>query len=218
MKLIAHFFSFLFHPIFILIYILFITLLVNPYAFGYNDVKEARDLLLFNLLIVVPIPVLSIILLRGLGLTTSLQLKSRQERIGPYLITGIVYLSLYVQLARTQSTGIYQAAVLGALIIIFGGFFANNFFKISMHSAGAGALMAFVAVLVLRFSDRSFELDVFNQTQFIIPTALLLPIVVLLGGVICTSRTILKAHSLQEVYAGAVLGIMSQLIAFNIVI
>jgi len=218
MRFAAQVISIVFHPIIILIYILFLILLVNPFLFGYNSISEAKDLLFFNFLLVVPIPIISVLMLRALGFTKTLTLETREERIGPYIITGVVYLSLYVQLMRTESSDLYQSAVLGALIIIFTGFFINNFVKISIHAAAMAGLVAFVLVLVTRFSDGMFHVKLFSEQDYIVQSNLLLPICIICTGLVCTSRQILKAHTTKEVYLGVIMGFLAQLIAFNIVL
>ena len=218
MKAISHTISFVFHPIFALIYVLLILLLVNPFLFGYRSVWDARDLLMYNFILVVPIPIIAVLLLRALGFAKTIFLHSREERIGPYLITAIVYLSLYVQLSRSQTTEVYQAAVLGALITIFTGFFINNFVKISMHAAAASGIVAFTGVLITKFSEPGFELYLGQSLGYSIPTAVLLATTIIIAGMVGTARCYLKEHTINQVYSGFVLGILAQLIAFNIVI
>ena len=153
-----------------------------------------------------------------MGFAESVNLKTRKERIGPYIITGVVYLSLYVQLMRAQSAPVYQAAVLGSLITIFGGFFINNFEKISMHAAGVGGLVSFVGVLIMHFSDHVFHVGLPSGELLVVPTSVLMPASLVLAGIVCSSRAILKAHNLKQIYIGALLGFIAQLIAFNIVL
>ena len=216
MRSIAQVISLLFHPIISLIYVLILVLLVNPFLFGYNSILEGKDLLLFTFILVVPIPIVTVLMMKGLGLTKTVFLHDRQERIGPYIVTGIVYLSLYVQLVRSQTALVFQAAVLGALIAIFTGFFINNFTKISMHAAGMGGLVAFTSVLILKFSDALFSIKLFDSTIYELPTAGLLPLTIIFAGMVGTARCLLKEHSPAQVYTGFVVGFLGQLVAFNI--
>ena len=209
----ARLFSFVFHPLFILTYMLIILLEVNPYFFGIQN-KGAFVLLIFLSTFV--IPAVAVLIMKGLDMIASLEMKSRTERIGPYIITGILYMWLFQNLLNNpEIPEAYKIFVLGATIGLFVAFFFNIFTKVSMHALGMGGLLGMTILTMLLFSYSSFEVNL----GFIIlemTTSALLIIVILLTGIVCTSRLILGAHSIRDLYSGFIIGLSTQFIAFQI--
>lgn len=217
LKPFAQFISLVFHPVFLFVYIIVLLLLINPYMFGFGNIIEAKDLLMIVTLTVVPIPIIVVLMQKGLGLSDSIYLRNKRERIGPYLVSALLYLSLYLQLAKTNSANAFQVATMGAVIALFGAFFINNFFKISLHAIGAGALMSMLVLTVMFYSRSTYILRIGDLFMGEYKTISVLYLSVILSGVICSSRLLLKQHNLQEIYSGLVLGFFATLIAYYIV-
>lgn len=213
-KAIAHTVSLVFHPLFVFVYIVIILLIVNPFMFGFANIAEAKDLLLIMGLTVIPIPVIVVLMQKGLGLSESIYLTNKRERIGPYLVTALLYLSLYLQLAKTNSANAFQVVALGAVLALFGAFFINNFFKISIHAIGAGALISMLVLTIMFYSRNTYILGFGNMFIGEYLTIELLYLSILLGGAICWARLYLNQHSIQEIYSGVVLGFFAPLIAY----
>jgi len=185
--------------------------------FGFSNIVEAKDLLMIVILTVIPIPIIVVLMQKALGLSESIYLRNKRERIGPYLVSALLYLSLYLQLSKTNSTNAFQVATMGAVVALFGAFFVNNFFKISLHAIGSGALMSMLVLTVMFYSRSTYILRVGDVFIGEYDTIAVLYISVMLSGVICTSRLYLKQHNIQEIYSGLVLGFFSPLIAYYIV-
>ncbi|MCB0643086.1 MAG: hypothetical protein KDC44_15660, partial [Phaeodactylibacter sp.] len=129
---IAKFISLLFHPLLILTYILVLLLLSNPYLFGVNTIQEEIPLVLLMFFSTVLIPGIAVAMLKLLGLIKSLTMEERNERIGPYIITSIFYLWLFINFYHnSQVPTIFTSFVLGATIALFVVFFINIFAPIS---------------------------------------------------------------------------------------
>ncbi len=217
LKPIAQFISLIFHPVFLFVYIIVLLLMINPYMFGFSNIVEAKDLLMIVVLTVIPIPIIVVLMQKGLGLSESIYLRNKRERIGPYLVSALLYLSLYLQLAKTNSANAFQVATMGAVVALFGAFFVNNFFKISLHAIGAGALMSMLILTVMFYSRSTYILRIGDNMIGEYSTISVLYLSVILSGLICTSRLILKQHNIQEIYSGLVLGFFAPLIAYYIV-
>jgi len=185
--------------------------------FGFSNIVEAKDLLLIVVLTVVPIPIIVVLMQKGLGLSESIYLRNKRERIGPYLVSALLYLSLYLQLARTNSANAFQVATLGAVLALFGAFFVNNFYKISLHAIGAGSLMSMLVLAVMFYSRSTYVLRVGDTFVGEFDTIALLYLSIIISGLICSARIFLKEHNIQEIYSGVVLGFFSPLIAYYIV-
>lgn len=210
MRLIAHFFSIAFHPLFVLMYVTLVLLWTNPFSFGWRHVSEADTLLIILGMTTITLPALAILMMRLLGWVKTFDLESRHERIAPYIVAGIMYLSLYLHLVRAGSFPVsIRVAVLGTLIGLWSCFIMNTFIKVSVHALGMGGLVAMVALTKTTFGGDQAQIGLPGGTNLILPLDLLLYGSVLIAGLVCTSRLILKAHEPREVYLGFATGVIS---------
>lgn len=194
---------------------LFILLVLNPYQFGSSGIIDSHLFILIFFISSVFIPLVAIGLMKPLGFINSFEMKERHERIGPYIITGLLYIWLFQNLINNPDVPrILSAAVLGACIGLFLSFFLNNFTKISIHCTGMGGLLAFCLLLIFLFDYGQFSI-VIGSSSFEIQTIFLFVIIVLISGLVGSARLILKAHNMQDVYGGFIVGFSSQIIAFN---
>ena len=85
-QLLAKFISFIFHPLFIPVYLTYFIFEVHSYQFaGIDDWNKSLNLLLI-LVTYTFIPMVSVLLLRGLNFIDSIFLKTQKDRIIPYII------------------------------------------------------------------------------------------------------------------------------------
>jgi len=210
----AHLISVVFHPLLMLTYMLLLMLVVNPYMFGYNHLAEADNLIVMVFLTSALIPLIAILVMKGIGWVRSLQMSDRHERIGPYIVTAVLYLTLYLHLSKARVfPELLLVATLGTVFALFAGFFVNNFRKVSMHATAAGGLLGQTGLLYSRFSTDQFILPLPGMSELQVPTLYLLYGVILLAGGICTARLIGKKHAPDEIYMGLVLGVVCMVIA-----
>jgi hypothetical protein len=213
----AHFFSIVFHPLFIVTYMSLILLWTNPFAFGYRHVAEANTLLIIIVMTTVTLPAIAVLMMKMLGWVSSFSLEDQHERIGPYIVAGIMYLSLYLHLTRAESFPVsLRIAVLGTIMGLWSCFFINNFTKVSVHAAGMGGLVAMVALTKLTFGYNQAHIGLFGGANLVVPVDTLLYGSIIMAGAVCTSRLILKAHILKEVYLGFIVGLVSIAVAYFI--
>jgi hypothetical protein len=196
----AKFISFVFHPLFVGIMMMFFITYLHPTFFIAVSAKAK----LFKFLTFVNnnfvFPVLIVLLLRGLGFSQSVLMKTQKERIVPYIATIIFFFwTFYVfqnqpdspQVLIDTCQGIFFASCLG---LIF-----NNFFKISMHAIGMGGLIGMM--MVIAFSGQAFSFWP-------------LPLAILLTGLVCTARLIVTDHTKEDLFMGLLIGIGTQLLAW----
>ena len=93
MRAAAHFFSIVFHPLFIVTYMSLVLLWTNPFAFGWRHVAEADTLLIIIVMTTVTLPAIAVLMMKMLGWVSTFSLEDQHERIGPYIVAGIMYLS-----------------------------------------------------------------------------------------------------------------------------
>lgn len=217
MRALAHFFSFVFHPLFILTYMVLVLLWTNPFSFGWRHVAEADTLLLIIVMTSITLPAISILLMKMLGWINDFRLETRHERIGPYIASGIMYLTLYLHISRAETFPLsLRVVTLGSLFALWSCFFINNFVKVSMHAAGVGGLVALVALTKITFGYSQAQIGIPGGVNVVMPLDYILYAVILIAGMVCTSRMILKAHDLKEVYLGFLIGMSSITLAYFI--
>jgi hypothetical protein len=194
----ANIFSYFFHPLFIPVYITLFLLGVHPYVFsGLDDWSRLGNLLQIFVNCTF-LPLVSILLLKGLKFIDSVFLKTQKERIVPYMICMIFY--FWNWYAFKNNHGVIELTSLSLAIFIASvlGYLANIIFKVSMHTIAAGVMSTFICLLALQDSAN---------------LSLYMAITIILTGIICTSRLIVSDHHPREVYAGLIIGIISQLAA-----
>lgn len=139
-------------------------------------------------------PTLLIRLYRSYHGWTPLELGAKERRVIPYLISFLCYFACYYTLMALHVPHVITGILMAALAVQIGCSIINMWWKISMHTAAvggvAGALMAFAEV----FS--------FNPVWW-------LCLVIIIAGLLGSSRMILRQHSLRQVTAGFLIGIIA---------
>lgn len=197
-------------------YVLLILLKYNPYLFGMP--KSGLDLLLISVVMLsVFFPLVAIAMMKQLDMIDSFQMETRKERIGPLIATGIFYLWLYLNIK--DNTGVSEAFsffVLGTVIALFTAFFINNFSKISLHAVGMGGLVTGIFLIRQYFTYDAANFSLGSLGVFSVHINVILLAVILLCGLVASSRLLLKAHKSQDITGGLIVGVIAQLIAFTI--
>ena len=217
MKFLARGISIVFHPLLITMYVLILCMLINPYLFGVQDSKSIGVIIISVFLLSFFFPIISILMMKALGLISSLEMKDKRERIGPMIATAIFYLWLYINIKdNSVIPGAFSFFVLGATIAMFLAFFLNTFQKISLHGVGVGGFLVVVMILGYQFSYGSFIVDVPMLGTYHIDVFLLYIIAIFITGITLTARLILGAHNKEELYGGLFIGAASQLFGYAI--
>jgi hypothetical protein len=191
-------------------YMSLLLLWTNPFAFGWRHVSESGALMIIIVMTTVTLPGIAVLMMKMLGWVSSFSLEDQKERIGPYIAAGIMYLSLYLHLSRAESFPVsLRIAVLGTLIGLWGCFFINNFTKVSVHAAGMGGLVAMMVLIKVVFGYDLAQIGLVGGYTLTLPVTTLLYTSIVLAGMVSTSRLVLKAHVLKEVYLGLLVGLIS---------
>jgi hypothetical protein len=157
-------------------------------------------------------------MLTFIGLAKSLELPEKEDRIAPYIITGIFYLWMFRNfLDNPDIPSSFSRAILGSSIGLFLAFFINIFDKISAHTVGIGGILGFLMLFLFQHGNASLLFQGFNANIYLIPMSLVFLIALLLAGLTGTSRLYLKAHTPAQVYAGYFIGILTQFIALRFI-
>jgi hypothetical protein len=214
-RTLAHILSFLGHPLLMLSYALLLLLALNPYAFSVRGMGDHRAVLLLLTVFVTTflLPGFGVALLKPLGFIRSLEMHDKQERIGPYIITGVFYLWLFKNLNGSQAPALFGVFVLGATIGLFFAFFFNIFTKISAHATGMGGLVAMVLLAVLQWQGMGLALPLPLGGSILLSSVAVLALTVLLAGMVGSARLALGAHVPADLYRGYAAGFVAVLIA-----
>ncbi|PHN04240.1 hypothetical protein [Flavilitoribacter nigricans] len=215
---IAQIISLVFHPLLIVTYMLVTLLLINPYLFGVNSISDptSKELILRVFLSTFFIPAFSVAMLRFLGLIDSIEMKTKEERIGPYIITGVFYLWMLRNFWDNSNVPtVFTSLMLGTVIGLFIAFFFNIFTKISAHAVGMGGLMATAVISMLLFRYDTFVVNSTILGTFELSLVTLLMAFIFLAGLVGTARLILSAHVPRELYSGYIVGFCSQFLALR---
>jgi membrane-associated phospholipid phosphatase len=219
LRAVANGFSLLFHPIFLITYFLLLMLIINPFLFGASTIKDTGLIIIYVVAISIVFPLIPVIMMYGLGMSKSLQMKSRTERTIPLVLTGIFYLWLYINMFNNQSIPLaFNVFLLGSVITLFTCFFVNLFTKISLHTAGIAGLFTGFCWFRYHYSYDTFLLKINSDLIYNINTNLILVILLIIAGLIGTSRLILKAHFPSDIYGGYLVGFAAQIISMRILI
>lgn len=192
-------FSYLFHPVFVPLYVSLFLLYAHPTAFaGFSDAEKKQTILIIilNLLF---FPLISVLLLKAVGFIDSVFLRTQKDRIIPYIAAGIFYFWTYtVFRQQPQYPLLLTSFVLGIFIASSAALIANIYFKISMHAIAMGGWLGFFLII--------------SHTQTMLMTW---PIaaVLLLTGLVSSARLLTGSHKPEEVYAGILVGIVTQVAA-----
>lgn len=177
----AQFISLLFQPFYLPV-VAFVVLLLFSYL---NALEFSTKITLLGMVWVftVFLPRLFIYFYRRLNGWTRHQLGRRERRIVPYVLSIACYATLLYLMSRSHMPHFTLSIIIAALAIQIICALINPWFKVSTHAAASGGVVG----ALLGFSH------IFNFN----PTAWLC-LCILLSGAVCTSRLILRQHSLAE--------------------
>ena len=198
-RLAAKILSYIFHPLFVPVYIIWFLITFQPYLFASFPAAEKFITILRFIIMYSFFPLVTVLIARGLGFIDSVYLRTQKERIIPYIACGIYYFWMSYVL-RNQPQFSKEVVQLSMAIFIASsiGLLVNIYMKVSMHSISMGILLVFMSLLAFtQAGSYTFYLSV----------------AILLAGLVCTARFIVSDHTAREIYAGLLVGGISQLIA-----
>jgi hypothetical protein len=197
-KLLANFFSYLFHPIFIPLYVTWMLAFIHPnYFVGFSTMGKYKILLLVAIN-AFAFPLITVLLLKGLGFINSIFLRTQKDRIIPYIASMTFFFwTQYVLREQNFVPRILVAFMFGVFISSSAALIANIYHKISMHAIGMGGMLGLFLVVM--------------QQNTMLMTGPL-TFVLLTTGIVCTARMIVSDHQPKEIYTGLMVGLICQFI------
>lgn len=184
MTALAKILSYLFHPLFITMYMGFI------YLITFTNLEYSLKVtgVFFGSIILFTVIYMS--LLKRIGVISSFSMPHREERKIPLLFIIVIYGYLAYEMILQQN----QSLNFSKIFMISSGSMAvayifNYFTKISLHSIGISAACAYFYFLIPNFG---------HDFYFIASVIIL--------GILGTARLHLKAHSGAQIYLGYAVG------------
>ncbi|TDO01231.1 phosphatase PAP2 family protein [Sunxiuqinia elliptica] len=182
---IARFFSIVFHPL-LIPSLGFLLLMNSGFYFSMMNPTAKKVLFLIVFLSTFLLPLLSLGLL-SFNKRFDSSMEKSTDRVIPLLFTAVYYYLGYFYLGKIQIYPIYRIFLLSTILIIILLLLISMKWKISNHMAGIGGLIG--AVLAL-----SFRLG--------INSSVLLGALIIVAGLVGSSRLLLQKHNPLQIYAG----------------
>jgi hypothetical protein len=196
----ALFFSVLFHPLLISTYVFAFLIYIHPAAFEGMNMHTKNLRMISVVLYSVFFPGFSLFLAWRLKLIKGLSLNNRQDRLVGFIVTMFFYFwTSYVFRNLPDTPPVAAHFVLGTFLVVCATWMCTIFYKVSMHAAAMGGLIAFYVL--------------FGRVDPYI-SGLYLTIPILIAGIVCTSRLILGSHNRFEMVSGFFVGIFAQSVAW----
>lgn len=201
MRLLFKFISFTFHPIYMLTLAVVILLYLPAEPRGYilnesvyytPEHNKFIFLMLFGVITMFA-PTLSILVLKWNKIITSLEVTEKNERPIPYFIILVYFCIGYFFLLRAPENAvpdIFKTLLLSAIISVSILLLLVKFIKISGHTSGVAGITG--------------VLFAYYFTKAVFPIWVLITLIIIIG-IVGTTRVGLQQHKPSEVYLGAII-------------
>lgn len=192
--------SVIFHPFFITLYSFMLIFISGSYiTYLPNSIKLIILIVVFfNTLL---IPIISLFILKRLGLIKSFYLEKHRERIVPIIITSIPYFFTLYLMARLPVPQVLLKIIESGVLVLLVAALISYWWKISLHLMGIGGLSGFLLA--------SATQNYFNALPLIM-------IVFVVAGLLASARLKNGDHKPAQVYAGYLAGLTLVFVFFLI--
>ena len=181
--------SILFHPVFVPTITVF--LVVKIYSNIIILENQAGIILIGTFVFCLILPLLSVFILLLTKKIDSLEMPKKEERFLPILFASIwMILGFYFMKEIFSYAPIMKSIYLGAIYVMLISLLITKKWKISLHMLAIGGATGVFIMLEFLFGQN----------------LMLLLITILISGILGFSRLSLKAHSLNQIYAGFIVG------------
>ena len=190
--------SFVFHPIFMPTYAIFLLFAFFPLFSDFMSMSQKKQIIKLIIIFTFLLPVFSVLILKKFKVITSIYMKKREERRWP-LLFAIGWYYILLRLFDTIHTHhIIIQLLLGAIFILLLATIVSNFWKISLHMLAIGGVTgAFFAIYFLFGGEIS-----------------LIIILLFFAGLVGFARISEMAHDFKQVYLGFLIGTVTEFLIF----
>ncbi len=195
MKHLATFFSTVLHPLLLPTLGLLVIFSTNSH-FTYVPLEFKRYIVLVTLVSTCILPLSVMPLFYQLRVIKSIKMETTKERIMPLITTAFFFGLGYIFLSRFQLPSFIRIFYSGTIVAVVCALAITLIWKVSIHMVGIGGIFGALIALNITYG---------------INTLLWLTVVLIIAGIVGTSRLKLNAHSPSQVYIGFSLGVASLL-------
>jgi membrane-associated phospholipid phosphatase len=188
---IAKIISVVFHPLLMPTYAMVILLHLRTYFSMIIPGNAKWNIIGLLFIITFILPVIMNYFLLRLKVIKSFEMREREERIFPFIITIVFFYLAYYMTKGLGIDPLFSYFSIGATFVAVMALLINFFWKISIHMLAIGAL---------------FGLVLGTSLNFVVNNTLLLFCIILVAGLVGFARLKLKAHTHAQVYVGFLLG------------
>ena len=183
------FISIIFHPVFMPS--MTILLITKQYLNIIVLAPQVPIVIIGTIIFSLALPLLSVFFLLLIKKIESLEVRKKEERFLPLLLTIIwMTIGFYYLKEVLNYTPIIKSIYLGAIYVLILSLFITRFWKISLHMLAIGGLTGVLLTLELLYGQNLNFLLLF----------------VFISGCLGFSRYSLNAHTLKQIYGGYLLG------------
>lgn len=201
MKKLALWLSFFTHPLFIPLFLGVILISAANMGVWLSDTGKYMLLGIISVFSIL-LPGSWILFLYKLKVIPSILMQKREHREAPLLIMILNLLILSIMLIDTfKVDSIFSFVFIVITMLISGAYFLNKVTKVSLHSIGLGGMLG-ILITIRKLQPIGTE----SLNLFIVLCTMLL-------GFTMSARLLLQTHSKEEVYTGAVTGILGSSIS-----
>jgi membrane-associated phospholipid phosphatase len=192
MKTASKVIAYIFHPLLFATYLVLMLGLLIP-RFLLIPTGAVVTFAGFVFVMTFILPVANLLMFKAFGTLSSFQMPTRQERILPFTLITIIYAVVTVMFFYKVSMNVnFNKIMLITTSLVFLATVGTLFYKLSVHSLAVCGAMGILLPL-----NKAVESGV-----LLYPTMLVL----IIAGLVMSSRLYLNAHTPREVLYGAVLG------------
>lgn len=192
MRFLAYSISVLLHPILMPVLTVFLIVRMDPLISELVANEALWQILLAMAITTAILPALSVYILYKAQLIESIELKKREERPLPFIMTLFYLMATYILLLDAPLPGLLYSALLGGIVAFAGLTVLTSFWRVSAHLCAYASLVGAL-------------LGLFSQSPF--PFQNLFVLLILLGGALASARLYLEAHTLTELSMGTIWGL-----------
>ncbi|MBS1683020.1 MAG: hypothetical protein JST48_15015 [Bacteroidetes bacterium] len=191
-RLAAKIISVVFHPLLLATYLVLMLSYFFPAMLAIHP-SQLWPVVAFVFGFTFLVPVANLLFFRFSGMISSLQMPTKKERIWPFVfISGIYLFILFLFYFKFQFSINFDKLMAITTSLVVAATLINLFYKVSVHSLAMGGWVGFLLPL-LRFSP-----------NLLWPTCA----VIVVAGLVISSRLLLNAHTLQQTLVGSVTGVL----------
>ena len=185
--------SVIFHPVLMPLYGL-LVIYSSPTLLSFIpfSVKKLVFIITAANMVIIPLSVATVLYSRGV--IRSFNTREKGERMLLLSFTMVMYILTAFLIMRLPVPGLFKGYFVSIAAVTLVTLIITPFYRVSLHSAGAGGLLALVVVMIILFETRS----VWHVALLVTGT-----------GAVMSSRLYLRNHEQGEVWAGLLAGASS---------